>query len=65
MQNIIKSITEHPEMFLIIAGVILLIILVLLVRKLFRKPKYNVEEYQDTIESDSNQENEELSENEN
>lgn len=65
MQNVIKSITEHPEMFLIIAGVILLIILVLLVRKLFRKPKYNVEEYQDTIESDSNQENEELSENEN
>lgn len=65
MQNIIKSITEHPEMFLIIAGVILLIILVLLVRKLFRKPKHNVEEYQDTIESDSNQENEELSENEN
>lgn len=65
MQNVIKSITEHPEMFLIIAGVILLIILVLLVRKLFRKPKYNVEEYQDTIESASNQENEELSENEN
>lgn len=65
MQNIIKSITEHPEMFLIIAGVILLIILVLLVRKLFRKPKHNVEEYQDTIESDSNQENEELPENEN
>lgn len=65
MQNVIKSITEHPEMFLIIAGVILLIILVLLVRKLFRKPKHNVEEYQDTIESDSNQENEELSENEN
>lgn len=64
MQNVIKSITEHPEMFLIIAGVILLIILVLLVRKLFRKPKHNVEEYQDTIESDSNQENEELSENE-
>lgn len=65
MQNVIKSITEHPEMFLIIAGVILLIILVLLVRKLFRKPKHNVKEYQDTIESDSNQENEELSENEN
>lgn len=65
MQNVIKTITEHPEMFLIIAGVILLIILVLLVRKLFRKPKHNVEEYQDTIESDSNQENEELSENEN
>lgn len=65
MQNVIKSITEHPEMFLIIAGVILLIILVLLVRKLFRKPKHNVEEYQDTIESDSNQESEELSENEN
>lgn len=65
MQNVIKSITEHPEMFLIIAGVILLIILVLLIRKLFRKPKHNVEEYQDTIESDSNQENEELSENEN
>lgn len=65
MQNVIKSITEHPEMFLIIAGVILLIILVLLVRKLFRKPKHNVEEYQDTIESDSNQENEELPENEN
>lgn len=65
MQNVIKSITEHPEMFLIIAGVILLIILVLLVRKLFRKSKHNVEEYQDTIESDSNQENEELSENEN
>lgn len=65
MQNVIKSITEHPEMFLIIAGVILLIILVLLVRKLFRKPKHNVEEYQDTIESASNQENEELSENEN
>lgn len=65
MQNVIKSITEHPEMFLIIAGVILLIVLVLLVRKLFRKPKHNVEEYQDTIESDSNQENEELSENEN
>ena len=65
MQNVIKSITEHPEMLLIIAGVILLIILVLLVRKLFRKPKHNVEEYQDTIESDSNQENEELSENEN
>ena len=65
MQNVIKSITEHPEMFLIIAGVILLIILVLLVRKLFRKPKHNVEEYQDTIESDSNQENEELSKNEN
>lgn len=65
MQNVIKSITEHPEMFLIIAGVILLIILVLLVGKLFRKPKHNVEEYQDTIESDSNQENEELSENEN
>lgn len=65
MQNVIKSITEHPEMFLIIAGVILLIIHVLLVRKLFRKPKHNVEEYQDTIESDSNQENEELSENEN
>lgn len=65
MQNVIKSITEHPEMFLIIAGVILLIILVLLARKLFRKPKHNVEEYQDTIESDSNQENEELSENEN
>lgn len=65
MQNIIKSITEHPEMFLIIAGVILLIILVLLIRKLFRKPKHNVEEYQDTIESDSNQENEELPENEN
>ena len=43
MQNVIKSITEHPEMFLIIAGVILLIILVLLVRKLFRKPKHNVE----------------------
>lgn len=64
MQNVIKSITEHPEMFLIIAGVILLIILVLLVRKLFRKPKHNVEEYQDTIESDSNQESEELSENE-
>lgn len=64
MQNVIKSITEHPETFLIIAGVILLIILVLLVRKLFRKPKHNVEEYQDTIESDSNQENEELSENE-
>lgn len=64
MQNVIKSITEHPEMFLIIAGVILLIILVLLVRKLFRKPKHNVEEYQDTIESASNQENEELSENE-
>lgn len=64
MQNVIKSITEHPEMFLIIAGVILLIILVLLVRKLFKKPKHNVEEYQDTIESDSNQENEELSENE-
>ena len=64
MQNVIKSITEHPEMFLIIAGVILLIILVLLVRKLFRKPKHNVEEYQDTIESDSNHENEELSENE-
>lgn len=65
MQNVIKSIAEHPEMFLIIAGVILLIILVLLVRKLFRKSKHNVEEYQDTIESDSNQENEELSENEN
>lgn len=65
MQNVIKSITERPEMFLIIAGVILLIILVLLVRKLFRKPKHNVEEYQDTIESDSNQESEELSENEN
>lgn len=65
MQNVIKSITEHPEMFLIIAGVILLIILVLLVRKLFRKPKHSIEEYQDTIESDSNQENEELSENEN
>lgn len=65
MQNVIKSITEHPEMFLIIAGVILLIILVLLVRKLFRKPKHNVEEYQDTIESASNQENEELSESEN
>lgn len=65
MQNVIKSITEHSEMFLIIAGVILLIILVLLIRKLFRKPKHNVEEYQDTIESDSNQENEELSENEN
>lgn len=65
MQNVIKSITEHPEMFLIIAGVILLIILVLLVGKLFRKPKHNAEEYQDTIESDSNQENEELSENEN
>lgn len=65
MQNVIKSVTEHPEMFLIIAGVILLIILVLLVRKLFRKPKHNVEEYQDTIKSDSNQENEELSENEN
>lgn len=64
MQNVIKSITEHPEMFLIIAGVILLIILVLLVRKLFRKPKHNVEEYQDTVESASNQENEELSENE-
>lgn len=64
MQNVIKTITEHPEMFLIIAGVILLIILVLLVRKVFRKPKHNVEEYQDTIESDSNQENEELSENE-
>lgn len=27
MQNVIKTITEHPEMFLIIAGVILLIIL--------------------------------------
>lgn len=65
MQNVIKSITEHPEMFLIIAGVILLIILVLLVRKLFRKPKHNIEEYQDTIESDSNQESEELSENKN
>lgn len=65
MQNVIKSITEHPEMFLIIAGVILLIILVLLVRKLFRNPKHSIEEYQDTIESDSNQENEELSENEN
>lgn len=65
MQNVIKLITEHPEMFLIIAGVILLIILVLLVGKLFRKPKHNVEEYQDTIESDSNQKNEELSENEN
>ena len=65
MQNAIKLITEHPEMFLIIAGVILLIILILLVRKLFRKPKHNVEEYQDTIESDSNQKNEELSENEN
>ena len=65
MQNVIKSITEHPEMFLIIAGVILLIILVLLVRKLFRKPKHNVEEYQDTIESASNQENKELSESEN
>ena len=65
MQNVIKTITEHPEMFLIIAGVILLIILVLLVRKLFRKPKHNIEEYQDTIESDSNQESEELSENEN
>lgn len=65
MQNVIKSITEHPETFLIIAGVILLIILVLLVRKLFRKPKHNVEEYQDTIESASNQENEELSENKN
>lgn len=65
MQNVIKTITEHPEMFLIIAGVILLIILVLLVRKLFRKPKHNVEEYQDTIESASNQENKELSENEN
>lgn len=65
MQNVIKSITEHPEMFLIIAGVILLIILVLLVRKLFKKPKHNVEEYQDTIESDSNQKSEELSENEN
>lgn len=65
MQNVIKLITEHPEMFLIIAGVILLIILVLLIRKLFRKPKHNVEEYQDTIESDSNQESEELSENEN
>lgn len=64
MQNVIKLITEHPEMFLIIAGVILLIILVLLVGKLFRKPKHNIEEYQDTIESDSNQENEELSENE-
>lgn len=64
MQNVIKSITEHPEMFLIIAGVILLIILVLLVRKLFRKPKHNVEEYQDTIESASNQENEELPESE-
>lgn len=64
MQNVVKTITEHPEMFLIIAGVILLIILVLLVRKLFKKPKHNVEEYQDTIESDSNQENEELSENE-
>lgn len=64
MQNVVKTITEHPEMFLIIAGVILLIILVLLIRKLFRKPKHNVEEYQDTIESDSNQENEELSENE-
>lgn len=65
MQNVIKSITEHPEMFLIIAGVVLLIILVFLVKKLFRKPKHNVEEYQDTIESDSNQENEELSENKN
>lgn len=65
MQNVVKTITEHPEMFLIIAGVILLIILVLLVRKLFRKPKHNVEEYQDTIESASNQENEELSENKN
>lgn len=65
MQNVVKTITEHPEMFLIIAGVILLIILVLLVRKLFRKPKHNVEEYQDTIESDSNQESEELSENKN
>lgn len=65
MQNVIKSITKHPEMFLIIAGVILLIILVLLVRKLFRKPKHNVEEYQDTVESASNQENEELSESEN
>lgn len=65
MQNVIKSITEHPEMFLIITGVILLIILVFLVRKLFRKPKHNVEEYQDTIESDSNQKSEELSENEN
>lgn len=65
MQNVIKSIAEHPEMFLIIAGVILLIILVLLVRKLFRKPKHNIEEYQDTIESDSNQKNEELPENEN
>lgn len=64
MQNVVKTITEHPEMFLIIAGVILLIILVLLVRKLFKKPKHNVEEYQDTIESDSNHENEELSENE-
>lgn len=65
MQNVVKTITEHPEMFLIIAGVILLIILVLLVRKLFRKPKHNIEEYQDTIESDSNQESEELSENKN
>ena len=65
MQNVVKTITEHPEMFLIIAGVILLIILVLLVRKLFRKPKHNVEEYQDTVESASNQENEELSESEN
>ena len=65
MQNVIKLIAEHPEMFLIIAGVILLIILVLLIRKLFRKPKHNVEEYQDTIESDSNQESEELSENKN
>lgn len=65
MQNVIKLITEHPEMFLIIAGVILLIILVLLVGKLFRKPKHNVEEYQDTIESASNQKDEELSENEN
>lgn len=65
MQNVIKLITEHPEMFLIIAGVILLIILVLLVRKLVKKPKQRIEEYQDTIESDSNQENEELYENEN
>ena len=65
MQNVMKSITEHPEMFLIIAGIILLIILVLLVRKLFRKPKHNGEEYQDTIESASNQENEELPESEN
>lgn len=65
MQNVIKLITEHPEMFLIIAGVILLIILVLLVGKLFKKPKHKVEEYQDTIESDSNQKDEEPSENEN